>query len=301
MKTPSLDGIKAFLSVAEHKSFSAAALHLGVTPTAISKAVRAIEREHKVLLFQRTTRSVSLTETGTGLRARLLSATSEIDDAFAALNTDRDQPVGTLRLTVPRNLGAFVIKSLIPLFHRAYPAIRLDISLDDRAIDLVVSGYDAGIRLGQSVEKDMVALRLTPDLSWSVVGSPAYLKKNGRPSIPEDLINHETIRYRFITSNALHRWEFVHRAQRFYVEAGQGIVVNDTAMIAEFARQGIGLAYLPDIEIDHSLQDGHLERLLTSFVPKTSGLYLYFPSGTQKQPKLRAFIDVVRGSSRLPG
>ncbi len=300
MKTPSLDGIKAFLSVAEHKSFSAAALHLGVTPTAISKAVKAIEHEHQVILFQRTTRSVSLTETGTALRARLLSATSEIDDAFANLNADRDQPMGTLRLTLPRNLGVFAIKSLIPVFHRAYPAIRLEISLDDRTTDLVASGYDAGIRLGQSVEKDMVALRLTPDLSWSVVGSPAYLKRKGRPSTPEELVNHETIRYRFITSNALHRWEFVRKAQRFHVETGQGIVVNDTAMIAEFARQGIGLAYLPDIEIAQSLKDGHLERVLTSFVPKTSGLYLYFPSGTQRQPKLRAFIDSVRESSKLP-
>jgi DNA-binding transcriptional LysR family regulator len=300
MKTPSLDNIKAFLSVAEHKSFSTAALHLGVTPTAISKAVKVIEREHRVILFQRTTRSVSLTETGTALRARLLSATSEIEDAFAALNADHDQPMGILRLTVPQNLGAVVMKSLIPQFHRAYPAIHLDISLDDRAIDLVASGFDAGIRLGQSVEKDMVALRLTPDLSWSVVGSPAYLKKAGRPVAPEELVNHETIRYRFNASNALHRWEFMRRAQRFYVETGQGIVVNDTAMIAEFARRGIGLAYLPDVEIDHSIRDRHLERVLTSFVPKTSGLYLYFPYGTQQQPKLRAFINIVKESSTRP-
>lgn len=294
MKNTSLDGIRNFLAVAEHKSFSAAALHLGVTPTAVSKAVKVLEQQHGLMLFKRNTRSVALTEAGASLYGSLASATAQIDDAFAALAVFRDRPVGNLRLTVPRALGALVMKAVMPRFRSEFPEVKIDLSLDDGAVDLVEQGYDAGIRLGQSVEQDMVAVRLTGDLSWSVVGSPAYFVRAGRPATPEDLLRHETMRYRFHTSGALHKWRFVRNGEEFFVETAAAIVVNDTTLIADFARSGLGLAYMPDVEIEQDIASGRLERVLSSYVPVSTGLFLYFPARTQSQPKLRAFIDTVR-------
>jgi DNA-binding transcriptional LysR family regulator len=294
MKNTSLDGIRNFLAVAEHKSFSAAALHLGVTPTAVSKAVKVLEQQHGLMLFKRNTRSVALTEAGASLYGSLASATAQIDDAFAALAVFRDRPVGHLRLTVPRALGGLVMKVVIPRFRSEFPEVTIDLSLDDGAVDLVEQGYDAGIRLGQSVEQDMVAVRLTGDLSWSVAGSPAYFARAGRPATPEDLLRHETMRYRFHTSGALHKWRFVRDGEEFFVETAAAIVVNDTTLIADFARSGLGLAYMPDVEIEQDIASGRLERVLQSYVPVSTGLFLYFPARTQSQPKLRAFIDTIR-------
>lgn len=290
----SLESIRIFLAVAEMRSFTLAANRLGVTPAAASKAVKLLEAQHGVIVFSRSTRRVALTEAGTVLYASLLAATAQIDEAFAALTRFRDQPAGTLRLTVPRALGALVLRSLAPCFRRAYPDVSLDISLDDGEVDLREQGYDAGIRLGQSVALGMVAVRLTDDLAWSVVGAPAYFARAGRPLAPEDLVRHDTVRYRFHTSRTLARWSFVRDGEPFHVETGHTLVANDTGLLADFARSGMGLAYLPDVEIAHDLAEGRLERVLTGFVPKTSGLFLYFAAHTQSQPKLRAFIDMAR-------
>lgn len=292
MKTTSLDAIRTFLAVAEMRSFTAAAIRIGVTPAAASKAVKLLEAQHGVILLTRNTRRVMLTETGSALYADLLAATSQIDDAFTSLARFRDRPAGTLRLTVPRALGALVLKTLAPQFRRAHPDVALDISLDDGEVDLLEHGYDAGIRLGQSVAQGMVAVRLTPDLRWSVVGAPAYFADAGRPRLPEDLVRHATIRYRFHTSRLLARWQFTRDGGAFHVETGHALVVNDTGLIADFSRQGLGLAYLPHIEIAHDLASGQLERVLAPFVPTTSGLFLYFAAKAQGQPKLRAFIDM---------
>lgn len=291
MTSNSLDGIRTFLAVAEHKSFSAAAIKLNVTATAVSKAIKVMERQHGVMLFQRNTRKVALTEAGAILYGSLIGATKQIDDAFAALSLFRNKPAGNLRLTVPRALGALVMKTVIPRFRADHPEVTIDISLDDGAVDLIAQGYDAGIRLGQSVEQDMVAVKLTGELRWSVVAAPAYLARHGRPAIPEDLIRHETLRYRFHTSGALHRWRFVRDGEDYMVETKTSLVVNDTTLLADFARSGLGLAYLPDVEIEHDLASGILVRVLEPYVPATTGLFLYFPVHSQSQPKLRAFID----------
>lgn len=299
MKPISLEAIRIFLAVAEAKSFTAAAIRLGVTPAAASKAVKLLEAQHGVIVFVRNTRRVALTEAGGVLYASLLAASAQIDDAFTALTRFRDRPAGTLRLTVPRALGALVLKGLAPRFQRAYPDVALDISLDDGEVDLLEQGYDAGIRLGQSVAQGMVAVRLTGELAWSVVATPAYFARAGRPSIPEDLVRHETVRYRFHRSKALAPWTFVRNGDTFNVETGHKLVVNDTGLIADFARSGLGLAYLPDIEIAPDLADGRLERALAPFVPPSSGLFLYFAARTQSQPKLRAFIDMATADDLL--
>ncbi|MEX3777067.1 LysR substrate-binding domain-containing protein [Pseudomonas sp. MYb118] len=288
------DGLTEFLAVAEHKSFTVAATRLAVTPTAVSHAIKLLERRTGVLLFQRTTRRVALTEAGASLFARLRPAASEIDDALAVLSGFRDQPMGTLRLTAPRLSGALLIEPLIPLFREAYPQVTLDISLDDATVDLMAAGFDAGIRLGESIEKDMIAVRLTPDLQWSVVGSPAYFAKAGKPATPEELTTHQCIGFRFSTSGNAHRWEFRRDGRDFTVGVAGGVIVNDRQLLVATARQGCGLIYACDLEIAEELADGRLERVLQPFVPLSSALYLYFPSRTQTQPKLRAFIELAK-------
>lgn len=289
----SLDNIRSFLAVAELHSFSAAAARLAVTPTAVSKAVRQLERQHGVLLFVRNTRSVVPTEAGAALYANLAGAAAQIDDAFAALVDFRDRPAGTVRLSVPRALGGLVMGRVLPVLRRDYPLVAVELSLDDGAVDLVAQGFDAGIRLGQSVAQDMVAVPLTAALRWSVVASPAYLERAGRPATPADLPDHDTLGYRFHRSGALHRWRFIDPADgaELLVDSAPRTVVNDTTMIASLAISDMGIAYLADIEIAAPLADGRLLRVLQAWTPPTSGLFLYFPARSGQQRKLRALID----------
>lgn len=287
----SLDLIRIFLAVARHRSFSLAARELGITPTACSKGVRALERRHGVVLFRRTTRSVSLTEPGVSLLAMLKPAVDQIEEAFTALEPFRERPEGRLRITAPRALGLRVARLLAPAMRANYPDVSLDWSLNDGVIDLVLEGYDAGIRLGQLIQQDMVTVRLSQELTWSVVAAPQYIQTHGAPDMPQDLLNHRTIRYRFNSSGLLHAWRFSGPEGSYELETDTALIANDTTAIAEFARQGLGCAYLPDIEIKADLSQGHLVRMLGAFVPKTTGLYLYFPIRTQAQPKMRALIE----------
>jgi DNA-binding transcriptional LysR family regulator len=287
----SLDLIRIFLAVAKHRSFSLAAQELAISPTACSKGVRALERRHGVVLFRRTTRSVSLTEPGASLLAMLKPAVEQIEEAFTALAPFRERPAGRLRIAAPRALGLRVARLLVPAMRTNYPDVSVDLSLDDGVIDLVAEGYDAGIRLGQSIAQDMVAVRLSREMSWSVVAAPRHLETHGVPGVPRDLLGHRTIRYRFNSSGLLHAWRFSGPDGAYELETDTALVANDTAAIAEFARQGLGYAYLPDIEIEADLSEGRLVRVLAAFVPKTTGLYLYFPVRTQAQPKMRALIE----------
>jgi DNA-binding transcriptional LysR family regulator len=292
MNLDPFNGLTEFLAVAELKNFTQAAARLGVTPTAVSHAVKTLEKRTGVVLFQRTTRRVALTEAGMTLYSRLRPAAGEIDEALAALSGYRDRPMGTLRLTVPRLSGKLLIEPLIPRFREAFPDVVLDISLDDATVDLVTEGFDAGIRLGESIDKDMVAVRLTPDLNWSVVGAPDYFAKAGKPATPEELTAHPTIGYRFLTAGTAHRWEFERAGREFTVGVQGGLIVNDRNLMIAAARAGQGLAYVSDFEVMDDLAAGTLVQVLQSFVPPSSGLYLYFPARTQSQPKLRAFIDL---------
>ncbi|MFC7287289.1 LysR family transcriptional regulator [Herminiimonas glaciei] len=291
MATISLDSIRMFLAVAEARSFTAAAQALEVTPTAVSKAIRLMETNHGVALFQRTTRSVALTEAGVTLYERLSVAAGQIDEAFSLMNEYRARPMGTLRVTAPRALGAIVLKRLVATLRKKYPELRLDLSLNDGIVDLVKDGFDAGIRLGHALEQDMVAVQISSDLQWSVVASPAYLSEAGTPQKPRDLLTHQTIQYRFVSSGTVPPWRFTLDGEELLLQTERSLVVNDTTTIADFARQGLGLAYLPDIEIKDDLKEGNLKRVLTKYVPPTPGLFLYFPQRSQSQLKLRALIE----------
>jgi DNA-binding transcriptional LysR family regulator len=295
-----LDGVAVFLAVAEHRSFTGAALALGVTPTAVSKAIRALEARQGVMLFQRTTRRVALTEAGQAVFVRLRPAVSEISDAFAALGGFRDRPMGTLRITAPHGAVEPILGALVPAFRRAHPEVTLEISLDEAIVDLVGAGFDAGIRLGEAVEKDMVAVRLTPEIAWSVVGAPRYFEGRERPKQPEDLVRHEALHYRFPGAGALHRWSFRRGKRDFLVETKSGLVLNDRQMLVDCAVEGLGLAFVSTQESRRAVAQGLLESFLQAYIPVDSGLYLYFPERSQSQLKLRVFIDMARQMAALP-
>lgn len=301
MEKDQFDGIIPFLAVAEHLSFTRAALALNVSPTAVSKAIQQLEQRHGVVLFQRTTRSVVLTEPGVALFERLQPAAAEMGDALSHLSNYQTRPMGTLRLTMTRSAMMLLVEPIVPAFCRAYPDVTLELSIDEGTVDLASGLYDAGIRLGETVEKDMVAVKLTPELRWSVVGSPAYFARAGRPQKPEDLAQHEGIIYRFVTSGQRHRWEFNRRGRDLFVDMTGRIVVNERASLMSFARQGLGLAYVSDLEAAGDLAKGRLESVLGDRIRPTPGLHLYFPARTQTQPKLRAFIDMAKRKGVLGG
>jgi len=288
-----LDLIRLFLAVADERSFTLAARRLNITPTAVSKGVRALEKRHGVALFVRTTRSVALTEAGAGLLGAIKPAVGQIDDAFSELSRYQGRPSGHLRITAPRSFGFLVARHLVPRLRAACPDITVDLSLDDGLVELVAEGFDAGIRLGQAIAQDMVAIRLSQPLAWSLVSSPDYLKEAGVPERPQDLLRHRTLRYRFSTSNRLPPWRLNGPDGELLLDTDAQLTANDTQMIAEWARQGLGIAYLPDLEIVEDVRRGRLVRVLQQYVPDTSGLFLYFPMRTQHQPKMRALIEQV--------
>jgi DNA-binding transcriptional LysR family regulator len=291
-------GLSEFLAVAAHASFRLAAAELGVTPAAVSQAVRALERRLGVLLFVRTTRRVGLTEAGHALLSRLRPAVGEIGDAFRALGQLREQPAGLLRLSVPRMAVELVLEPVLPAFRRAYPEVSVEIDVNDKVVDLAAEGFDAGIRIGEYLARDMVAVRMTPDFRWSVLGAPSYFAAHGRPRTPEELVHHECIRYRFPTAGTLYRWEFARDGRKFSVDVRGGMVVNDSALMRALAVRGMGLVYTGDLAARAAMARGELEPVLQPYLPDAAALFLYFPVRSQTQPKLRAFIDLATGVLR---
>jgi DNA-binding transcriptional LysR family regulator len=287
-------GLSEFLAVATHASFRAAASELGVTSAAVSQAVRSLEERVGLPLFQRTTRNVALTEAGARLFARLSPAATEIGEAFDALGELRERPMGNLRLSVPHIAIELVMLRALPEFRKAYPDVTIEIDVNDASIDLNEGQFDAGIRIGEFIERDMVAVRLTPDFRWLVVGAPAYFAIHGRPRSPQDLTKHDCIRYRFPTARTVYRWQFQRRGRDFSLDPPGAIVVNDHLAMISLAERGLGLAYTADLVAAPEIASGNLEAVLGSHLPTRPGLFLYFPKRIQAQPKLRAFIDVMR-------
>jgi DNA-binding transcriptional LysR family regulator len=245
-------------------------------------------------LFQRTTRNVALTEAGARLFAQLSPAATEISVAFDALGALRERPMGNLRLSVPHIALELAMLPVLSEFRRTCPDVRIEIDVNDGSIDLTESRFDAGIRIGEFIERDMVAVRLTPDFRWLVVGAPGYFATYGRPKSPQDLTKHECIRYRFPTARTVYRWQFQRRGRDFSLDPPGAIVVNDHLAMISLAERGLGLAYTADLVAASQLASGKLEAVLGSHLPTKPGLFLYFPKRIQTQPKLRAFIDVMR-------
>jgi DNA-binding transcriptional LysR family regulator len=291
-----LDGVEAFVRVAERRSFRQAAADLGVTPSAVSQSVRALESRMGVALFTRTTRSVGLTEAGERFLARARPAFEEILAAAGEARDLGDKPSGLLRLAVPRGVVSLVVQPVLASFRSAYPGIVVEVAASERLVDLADEGFDAGIRLGEFIEADMVAVRLTPSFRLVFVGSPAYLARHGRPQEPADLAGHDCVRLRR-SSGGFSPWRVLSAGQPIELAVSGPLIVNDVPSMLAAALDGVTLAQVPEPLAAPHLASGHLEEVLSDHAPVSAGVFLYFPARNQVMPKLRAFIDHVASST----
>lgn len=286
-----LSGLTELLAVAEKRSFTAAAAALRVTPSAVSQTVRALEERIGVRLLQRTTRKVGLTEAGERFIARLKPALSSVQDAFEALDELRDRPAGLLRLTLPRLGYEQVLAPRLPEFMAAYPELQLDASIDDAFVDIVEHGFDAGLRIGEMLDREMIGVRVSADLRAAVVGSPDYFAARAKPKHPRDLHQHDCISYRRKSSGVIYRWEFSERGKDFAVSVGGRLLLDDADSMLGAARDGLGLAYVMDSSVREDLASQRLVRVLDPYCPPFPGFFLYYPSRAQMAPKLRALVE----------
>src|SRR6266704_3317896 len=291
-----LDGLEAFRSVAQHLSFRRSAAELGVTPSAISQAVRALEARVGAALFIRTTRSVGLTEAG----ARFLSrAKPAFEELVAASEVARDlgqRPTGMLRITVPRAVVPILLEPLIASFCQAFPEVEVEIAASEELVDVAAGGFDAGIRLGQFIAADMVAVRLTPPFPFVVVGSPESLRRRGRPERIDDLRQHACLRIRR-SNGSIGPWSFVNGNKPIEAIVSGPLIAYDFPTILSAALEDMGLAQVPEPIAAGPTKAGKLVHVLEPFAPMAPGVFLYYPSRHQMMPKLRAFIDHVKSRS----
>jgi DNA-binding transcriptional LysR family regulator len=293
-----LPAVAAFARVAQHASFTRAAAELGVSPSALSQTVRTLEQRLGIRLLNRTTRRVGVTEAGAVFLQRVLPALEQLGTAVSALDELRGKPAGTLRLSVPRLALATLVTPLLGDFGRQYPEIRLDVVAEDRFVDLVGEGFDAGVRLGERLAQDMIAVRATREQRIAVVGSPEYFRRNPKPQQPADLHEHPCMRFRF-SSGTLYRWEFGRDGEEFEMDVDGPLICNDNHLMIEAAKQGLGLTHVMEDLVRAELQRGELVRVLEDWCPPFPGFYLYYPSRAQMPLKLRVFIDFLQ--ARLEG
>ncbi len=291
-----LDGVEAFLSVARRRSFRRAAAELGVTPSAISQAVRALEARIGATLFMRTTRSVGLTEAGKQFLSRAKPAFEELVAASEVARDLGQRPAGLLRLTAPRAVAPVLLDPLIASFCQAYPEVEVEIAASPDLVDIAAEGFDAGIRLGQFIEADMIAVRLTPSFPLAVVGSRDYLRRRQRPELIDDLRRHACLRMRR-SNGSIAPWSFVNGNEAVEVIVSGPLIANDMPTILGAAVEGLGLAQAPEPIAAGAVKAGKLVRVLEPFAPMAPGVFLYYAGRRQMMPKLRAFIDHVKSRS----
>src|SRR6266567_8805243 len=291
-----LDGVEAFLSVARHRSFRKAAAELGVTPSAISQTIRALEARVGAALFIRTTRSVGLTEAGQRFLERAKPAFEELVAAGAIARELGQRPAGLLRLSVPRAVVPILLEPLIASFCQAFPEVEVEIAASEKLVDIAAGGFDAGIRLGQFIAADMVAVRLTPPFPFAVVGSPEYLRRRARPESIDDLRQHACLRIRR-SNGSIAPWSFVNGNKTVEAIVSGPLIANDFPTMLGAAIEGIGLAQVPEPIAAGPVKAGKLVHVLEPLAPMAPGVFLYYPSRHQMMPKLRAFIDHVKSCS----
>ena len=291
MRGTDFANLNAFAAVVEHRSFVRAAAHLGITPSALSQTIRQLEERLRVRLLNRTTRSVAPTIAGERLYQRLRPAVDELDAAVAEAVSTRERPAGTLRINAPRTAAMRLIAPRLGRFHRDNPGVILDVTVDDALTDIVAGRFDAGLRLGELLEKDMVAIRLTGDMEMMAVASPDYLARHGTPETPDELHNHACLNWRWPTNGSLYRWEFEADGREFEISVNGPLIANDIEVVLQAALQGLGIAYASHDWIEGWLKEGELVRILERYSPRFPGIYLYHPSRRQQPPALRAFID----------
>jgi DNA-binding transcriptional LysR family regulator len=290
------DGMTAFLRVAEKRSFAAAASELGVSGSAVSQTVQQLEQRLGVRLLQRTTRSVGLTEAGERLYASVAPAFTQVRAAVQSLNELRDRPTGTVRLTLAHAAGGFLYEPLRD-FLVEYPEVKLDLCFDDGLADIAAEGFDAGVRLGETLDEQMIAIDISGPQRMTVVGSPDYFSKHPKPKHPRDLLDHTCVGHR-MGSGVLYQWEFDENGKDFSIAVPSRIISNDMAYSLRLALDGVALAIQFEDHVRPELNSGQLVRVLKEFCSPFPGFHLYYPSRVQPPLKLRVLADFLRRRKR---
>ncbi len=285
-----LGDLDAFIAVARAGGFRRAAALRGISGSALSHAMRGLEERLGVRLFHRSTRSVSLTAAGEALLAELEPRFQGIDEAVERLAQFRVKPAGRIRVTALRDAARLLITPKLPSFIAQYPEIDVEIAVDDRFVDIVARGFDAGIRYGGTVPEDMIALRLTPDLEWVIVGAPSYLDAHGRPQCPEDLMNHRCIRIR-TGRDRIYHWELGAGEREVALDVPGHLMLDDSELSIRMAEAGAGLFYCLKDRVKAELASGSLERVLSDWTLPGPGFHAYYASHRQVPSALRAFLD----------
>jgi DNA-binding transcriptional LysR family regulator len=292
-KQPSLGDLTALAAIATHRSFRKAADELGLSPSTLSHMMRVLEQNLGVRLLNRTTRSVAPTEAGERLVSRLQPLLRGLDDALGEIDELRSRPSGTLRINTSEPAARQLMKSVVPTFLARHPEMALDLVTEGRLVDIVADGFDAGIRLGEAVPQDMIAVRFGGEMRFLTLASPAYLKAHKPPSTPDDLKDHTCIRLR-LPSGKLYRWEFEKHGQEMAIAVTGGLTLDNMELMTQAALHGLGIAYLSIHSAQAHLDSGQLVSVLDDWCPPIPGLFLYYPGHRHVPPGLRAFIDVVK-------
>lgn len=294
MRREDLPDLGAFLAVAEERSFTRAAARLGTSQSSLSHTVRRLESRLGLRLLTRTTRNVSVTEAGERLLDTLKPAFDSIDQQLAALGELRDKPAGTIRITTSEHAARSILWPALERFLPDYPDIEVELSIDAAFTDIVAERFDAGVRLGEALAKDMVAIRLGPDLRMAVVGAPAYFADHPKPLRPDDLAQHRCINLRMLSSGGFYAWEFEKAGRELRVRVEGQVAFDNAGMVLQAARDGFGLAMLTEDHVASGLADGGLVRVLDDWCPPFAGYHLYYPSRRQHSAAFALLLDRLR-------
>ena len=294
MARDTLSDLVAFLAVARERSFTRAAAKLGVSQSALSHTVRALEERLGLRLLTRTTRSVAPTQAGERLLQNVAPRFSEIEAELASLTALRDTPAGNIRITLGEHAAKAVLWPVLRTFLPRYPDIKVELTIDNGLTDIVTERFDAGVRLGEQVAKDMIAVRIGPDVRFAVVGSPKYFAEHPKPKHPHDLIGHKCINLKLPTFDNLYAWEFEKRGREVKVRVDGPLILNTATLRIEAAIDGLGLAFLPEDSATDHVVSGRLVRVLDDWCPAFAGYHLYYPSRRQTAPAFALLVEALR-------
>lgn len=294
MAREAIADLVAFIAVARERSFTRAAAQLDVSPSALSHTIRRLEERLGVRLLTRTTRNVSPTEAGERLLRSVGSHFDEIEAGIASLSELRDKPAGTIRITTGMHAAKTILWPALARILADYPDIRAEISVDAGLVDIVAERFDAGIRLGETVAQDMIAVRIGPDLRMAAVAAPSYFVERTPPRTPHDLARHNCINLRFPTHGGLYTWEFERAGRPLNVRVEGQLIVNDAEIACNAALDGSGIAFLPEDHVEREVEEGRLVRVLDDWTPPFPGYHLYYPSRRQQSPAFALLVEALR-------
>ena len=294
MARENLNDLTAFVAVARERSFTKAAARLGVSPSALSHTMRALEEKLGLRLLTRTTRSVSPTQAGERLLLSVGPHLDEIDAELASLSELRERPAGTVRITAGEHPAETIVWPAVKKLASDYPDIHVEITVDQGLTDIVAERYDAGVRLGEQVARDMIAVAIGPEIRMAVVGAPSYFAVHPAPKAPQDLTSHNCINIRLPTRGGVHAWEFEKRGREVKVRVEGQLLFNNIALRLDAALSGLGLAYLPEDQVQMDVTGGRLVRVLADWCPPFAGYHLYYPSRRQPTPAFGLVVDALR-------